>query len=188
MKTLAALLVSAALAPWAHGAGEVRRLPNGNVSIDARGAQLGLMLRQFHALSAFDTSLIDPKVERSPVHLAVDDVPLAVGLAAALDAAGVSYVVWGSDTEELRVVAFVQGGAAPSAAAVASAQAPPTFTPGQPYVLPNGMALPPGIAPDDPDLAMIGGPGVPSEGGPEYDPDLTEALSVEPPHDVEKKP
>ena len=52
--------------------------------------------------------------------------------------------------------------------------APPLPTEG--YVLPNGIVLPPGISPDDPDVAMIGGPAAPYEGRPEDDPELAEAL------------
>jgi hypothetical protein len=195
MRRVAFVLVSAALAPCLSAA-EVTRLPNGNVSISARGTPLGTMLRQFDAIAPLDTSLVDPKLERATVDLAVQDVPLATALAASFDAAGVSYVVWGSDPDKLRIVAF-SGGAAPAGEGqepqTAKAYSPPPV-PTEGYVLPNGIVLPPGISPDDPDVAMIGGPGVPHEGRPEDDPELAAALAIDPatqagfPEDPNRKP
>lgn len=192
MHRAAIVLLSAVLAPGLRAA-EVTRLPNGNVSVSARGTPLGTMLRQFDAISPLDTSLIDPKIERTPVDLAVQDVPLATALAASFDAAGVSYVVWGSDPASLKIVAFTGGATGEiTERGVAKAYAPPAV-PTEGYVLPNGVVLPPGISPDDPDVAMIGGPGVPHEGQAD-DPELAEALAIDPaaqagfPEDPNRKP
>lgn len=164
-------------------AAEVTHLPNGNVSISARGTPLGAMLRQFGEIAPLDTSLVDPRVERSQVDLALHDVPLPAALAAAFESAGVSFVVWGSDPANLRIVAFARGSGAaeggPSAPTKAAGFVPPP-QPEQGYVLPNGIVLPPGISPDDPDVAMLGGPAAPRETLPEDDPDLAEALAIDP--------
>lgn len=189
--TLALLLASPAVAD------EVTRLPNGNVSVSARGTPLGSMLRQFGAIAPLDTSLVDPKVERSQVHLAVDDVPVAVALAAAFDSAGVSYAVWGSEPDHLRIVAFPAGAAPanPSAQEQGKAQPvgypPPPSLPEEGYVLPNGVRLPPGMSPDDPDVAMITGPVYPPEPPSPDDPEMAEVLAVDPtmvPSEPEKVP
>jgi len=166
------------LAPELRAA-EVTHLPNGNVSISARGTPLGTVLRQFSAIAPLDTSLIDPKIERSQVDLALQDVPLPAALAAAFESAGVSFVVWGSDPTNLRIVAFAQGSATADGAHAGQAKAiAPQPLPEQGYVLPNGVVLPPGISPDDPDVAMLGGPPPPREIPPEDDPELAEALTV----------
>src|SRR6185436_19511029 len=60
----------------------------------------------FALLIRLDTSLIDKHVELAPVDLAVHDVPVEVALGAALRAAGVSFVIWGSQPTDVRVVAF----------------------------------------------------------------------------------
>lgn len=161
--------------------GEVTRLANGNVTVSARFTPLGLLLRQIAALAPLDTSLIDPKIERSLVSLALDDVPVPVALAAAFEAAGVSYVVWGDDPTLLRFTAFAPGSSAPVAAPKPTVPPPPTYNQYGGVTLPNGITLPPGISPDDPDVAMIGGPAPPREGAPEDDPELAEALAVEQP-------
>lgn len=169
------------LAPGLRAA-EVTRLPNGNVNISARGTPLGAMLRQFSALAPLDTSLVDPRVERSHVDLALQDVPLPTALAAAFEAAGVAYVVWGSDPANLRIVAFAQGAASEGPRAgqsKATAMTPPAPPEGG-YVMPNGVVLPPGISPDDPDVAMLGGVPPPREVPPEEDPELAEALAIDP--------
>ncbi len=192
---LTTLLVLTCAAP--AGAAEVTRLPNGNVNVSARGTPLGAMLRQFGAIAPLDTSLVDPKALQGQVDLALQDVPFSAALAASFEAAGASYAVWGSDPSSLRIVAFA-GGAQPLGETrehqTAKAYvAPPLPTEG--YVLPNGIVLPPGISPDDPDVAMIGGPAAPYEGRPEDDPELAEALAIDPsaqisysPEDAEKKP
>lgn len=180
MRRFSLALLAVALAPVASAA-EVTRLPNGNVSVSARGTPLGSMLRQFGSIAPLDTSLIDPKALQGQVDLAVQDVPLSAALAASFEAAGVSYVVWGSDPSSLRIVAFA-GGATPTEARehqTAKAYTPPPL-PSEGYVLPNGVVLPPGISPDDPDVAMIGGPAQPYEGRPEDDPELAEALAIDP--------
>lgn len=182
MRMMVAVAVLGLAAPGVRAA-EVTHLPNGNVSISARGTPLGTMLRQFSTIAPLDTSLIDPRIERSQVDLALQDVPLPTALAAAFESAGVSFVVWGSDPKNLRIVAFARGGAPADAAHATPGKAPALAPPPQPeqgYVLPNGVVLPPGISPDDPDVAMIGGAPPPREIPPQDDPELAEALSVDP--------
>ncbi len=180
MRTLSLALVVFSLAPVADAA-EVTRLPNGNVSVSARGTPLGSLLRQFAAIAPLDTSLIELKALQGQVDLGVQDVPLSAALAASFESAGVSYVVWGSDPSSLRVVAFAGGAVSGETREhqTAKAYVPPPL-PSEGYVLPNGIVLPPGISPDDPDVAMIGGPATPYEGRPEDDPELAAALAIDP--------
>ncbi len=171
------LLLLLALATPARA--EVTRLSNGNVTVSARFTPLGLLLRQIGALAPLDTSLIDPKIERSLVSLALNDVPVPVALAAVFEAAGVSYVVWGDDPTLLRFTAFAPGASAPVPGTKPAPPPPPVYNQYGGVTLPNGITLPPGISPDDPDVAMIGGPAPPREGAPEDDPELAEALAVD---------
>jgi hypothetical protein len=172
MHALALCGLLAAAAPAAPTP-ELVRLPNGNVTLRARFAPLGTLIRQFEAVAPIDISLVDPKVSATQVSVAVEDVPVAVALSAMLDAAGVAYAVWGDDPKSVRVVAFPTGGGPPE-------PAPPRPPVTEPTMLPSGVIVPPGISPDDPDLAMIGGPPPPRETPPEDDPELAEILGPPP--------
>ena len=159
------------------GAAEVSRLPNGNVELNARGVPLGQLLQQFGGLTRLDTTLVDRRAEAVPVSVAAGDVPLAVALQAVLQAAGVSFVLWGDDPASLRLLVLGEIGAPAAAKAASSAPAPPP-----PPELPSDMdpavaaAIQAGVSPDDPDLAMIG-TGAPERSvAPEDDPDLAEIL------------
>lgn len=179
---------AAALSANEAGSAEVVLLPNGHVSVSARGIPLGRLLKQFAALAPLDTSLVDKKVERAPVDVAVHDAPLDVAVRATLAAAAdVSFVLWGGDTQpDLRVLAYPSGAGAAAKGTQTAVAAPPP----PPEIDPNmdpaiAAAIQAGISPDDPDLAMIG-TGAPERTlAPEDDPDLAEILG--PPPD-QKKP
>ena len=178
------VLGAASAAPAAETRREVTRLENGNVDVLARNTPLGRLLKQFALLTRLDTSLIDKRVEQTTVDVAVHDVPLDVALGATLRASGVSFVVWGADPADLRVVAFA-GSATSTERSKPAADAAPA-----PLVSNNvdaaiAAAIAAGISPDDPDLQMIG-TGAPERTlAPEDDPDLTEILGPAP---EQKKP
>lgn len=168
------------------GAAEVSRRPNGNVDLNARGVPLGQLLQQFGRLTGLDTTLVDRRAEAAPVSVAAGDVPLDVALQATLQAAGVSFVLWGDDPANLRLLVLGE-----TASATAAKAAPPG-----PPELPADMdpavaaAIQSGIAPDDPDLAMIGTGAPERTASPEDDPDLAEILGPPPgkPEEGAKKP
>lgn len=175
-------------------ASEVTRLPNGHVSVLARGAPLGRLLQQFGALARLDLSNVERRLEHTPVDVAVRDVPLEVALGATLQAAGVSFVLWGSAAEELRIAAFpggvpVAAGEKGTQAAQAAPPPPPVFEPPPDMDPAVAAAIQQGISPDDPDMAMIG-TGAPERTlAPEDDPDLAEILGPPPKsEEVSKQP
>jgi len=185
-----ALVAYAAPLPALEAGREVTLLPNGHVSVSARGVPLGRLLKQFGALMALDTSLVDKKIELAPVDLAVRDVPADVALRETLQAAAdVSFVLWGGDTlPDVRLAAYPSGaGDKGKPGGVPEGPAPP---PPPPELDPNmdpvvAAAIQAGMSPDDPDLAMIGTGAPERTMAPEDDPDLAEILG--PPPD-QKKP
>lgn len=189
MRMALALVVSLAAGPWA-GAAEVSRRSNGNIDLNARGVTLGQLLKQFDGLTRLDTTLVDRRAESAPVSAAALDVPVDVALQAALQASGVSFVLWGDDTASLRLLVLGEL-SAPAAAKASASGAPPP----QPELPPDGdpivaAAIQAGIAPDDPDLAMIGMGAPERAAAPEDDPDLAEILGPPPakPEEGAKKP
>ncbi len=167
----------AALSALGAGAAEVSRLPNGNVELNARGVPLGLLLQQFGSLTRLDTTLVDRRAEAASVSVAAGDVPLDVALQAVLQAAGVSFVLWGDDPGSLRLLVLGEIGAPAPAKGAATAPAPPALPELPPDMDPAvAAAIQAGVSPDDPDLAMIGTGAPERSAAPEDDPDLAEIL------------
>jgi hypothetical protein len=75
------------------------------ISIDARGVPLGKLLHDFAALAHVEQMAIDPRVERIPVTVKIENEPAAEAFRAALRAAGVDFAIWGEEASDLRIVA-----------------------------------------------------------------------------------
>lgn len=171
------------------GAGELSLRPNGHIDLNARGVPLGQLLQQFDRLTRLDTTLVDRRAESAAVSVAAVDVPVDVALQAALQAAGVSFVLWGDGSLSLRLLVLGEMGQPAATPSAPSAPPAPVYH-DDPAV---AAAIQAGIAPDDPDLAMVG-TGAPERTlAPEDDPDLAEILGPPPektdkPEEGAKKP
>ena len=94
----------------------------GHVSLDCRAVPLGQVLRALSAVKPIDTKLIDSAAQAAPIYVALADGTVAQALQASLDAAGISFVLFGAESSELRV--FASGASGPSATRTASAPKP----------------------------------------------------------------
>lgn len=169
------------------GAAEVSVRSNGHIDVDARGATLGQLLKQFDRVARIDTTLVDRRAEGAAVSVAAVDVPVEVALQATLQAAGVSFVLWGDQSASLRLLVLGEIGTPAPAKPGPSAPEPPPALHDDPAV---AAAIQAGIAPDDPDLAMVGTGAPERTMAPEDDPDLADILGPPPakPDESAKKP
>src|SRR6185436_17991653 len=90
----------------------------GKVTLDCRAVPLGQVLRGLAAVAPIDSKLIEASALAAPIYVGMTDVPVGQALQAALDAAGVSFVLYGNDGE-LKV--FASGRHSPGAAATRTA-------------------------------------------------------------------
>jgi hypothetical protein len=98
----------------------------GRVSLDCRAVPLGQVLRALSNVSPIDTKLIDSSAQATPIYVALPDGTVAQALQATLDAAGISFVLFGGDGSDLKVYASAATGPSTgSATRTASAPRPP---------------------------------------------------------------
>jgi len=93
------------------------------ISIDARGVPLGKLLHEFAVLAHVEQLAIDPRIERIPVTVKIENEPAADAFRAALRAAGVDFAIWGEEGPDLRIVARAPENAAPATSAAAKPDA-----------------------------------------------------------------
>jgi hypothetical protein len=170
----------------------------GHVSLDCRAVPLGQVLRALSAVKPIDTKLIDSAAQAAPIYVALADGTVAQALQASLDAAGISFVLYGAESSELRV--FASGASGPSVPRTASAPKPQIaeaeFTPDEapdieePLPVPDTKEAPQGPtfvpAPLKGDgsvpTPVAGSPGLGfgSPGGPAAGPTLNDPLRMQP--------
>src|SRR5688500_12185213 len=68
----------------------------GRVSLDCRSVPLGQVLRALAAVTPIDTKLIDSAAQSAPIYVALENGSVAQALQATLDAAGISFVLYGT--------------------------------------------------------------------------------------------
>jgi hypothetical protein len=168
----------------------------GRVTLDCRAVPLSHVLRGLAGVVHIDSKLIDASALASPIYVGVTDVPAGQALQAALDAAGVSFVLFGNDGAELKV--FASGGrgagtgAATRTASVRSATGSASSDPSEfiPDEVPEVEEVPevkevaaPAVQPSKADLAAATGsasgfnPNVPGSPG---SPAMTDPLRMTP--------
>jgi hypothetical protein len=77
----------------------------GRVSLDCRAVPLSQVLRALAAVTPIDTKLIDSTAQGTPIYVAKENVSVAQALQATLDAAGISFVLHGTEGTDLKVYA-----------------------------------------------------------------------------------
>lgn len=86
------------------GAESITQLPGGRVSVIAKGAPLGHLLRELAALTPLDIVITDPALANRSIHLVLEEVHLSDAAARILTGAGLDFAVGGLAGQPLRVI------------------------------------------------------------------------------------
>jgi hypothetical protein len=97
----------------------------GRVSLDCRAVPLGQVLRALAAVTPIDTKLIDSAAQSAPIHVALENGSVAQALQATLDAAGISFVLYGAEGTDLKVYASARDSSSSAPRTASGAVKPP---------------------------------------------------------------